>query len=66
MPLYLGSGVRDRNPLKAGFGVLCRHRAPVTNAPQRSSEVETGSHEENAPNQKHRAPLLIPSEAERL
>jgi hypothetical protein len=31
-----------------------------------SSEVDTGSREENASNQKHRAPLLIPSEAERL
>jgi hypothetical protein len=30
------------------------------------SEVDTGSREENASNQNHRAPLLIPSEAERL
>jgi hypothetical protein len=29
-----------------------------------SSEVDTGSHEENASNQNHKAPLLIPSEAE--
>jgi hypothetical protein len=31
-----------------------------------SSEVATGSRKENASKQKHRAPLLIPSEAERL
>jgi hypothetical protein len=31
-----------------------------------SSEVATGSRQENALNQNHRAPLLIPSEAERL
>jgi hypothetical protein len=31
-----------------------------------SSEVDTGSREENASNQNYRAPLLIPSEAERL
>jgi hypothetical protein len=28
--------------------------------------VDTGSREENASNQNHRAPLLMPSEAERL
>jgi hypothetical protein len=31
-----------------------------------SSEVDTGSREENASNQNDRAPLLITSEAERL
>jgi hypothetical protein len=31
-----------------------------------SSEVATGSREENASNQNHRVPLLIPSEAGKL
>jgi hypothetical protein len=31
-----------------------------------SSEVDTGSREENASNQNHRASLLIPSEAKKL
>ena len=46
------------------YAYLAGRRTPLARA--FSSEVDTGSREENASNQNHRAPLLIPSEAERL
>jgi tRNA-dihydrouridine synthase A len=56
------------NGVRAGAGVdvLREAIALVDETLAFSSEVITGSHEENASNQKHRAPLLIPSEAEGL
>jgi hypothetical protein len=44
------------------FGISLRHARTIAF----SSEVDTGSREENVSNQDHRASLLIPSEAKRL
>jgi hypothetical protein len=45
---------------------LCLTNYPPDETRGFSSEVDTGSREENASKQNHKAPLLIPSEAERL